>query len=148
MIRRSAFVFLFCLAASLLSAADSPDSDRGEWAPRAAQKPFMTVDETRAFMKRLAQYVVENHLKRDAASPQRGMIYEYFRPARKGQLGQWIQGEALDTMHDGSWFAVAMVNAFRATNDPFYKQVLLEWAAPFLSPDAQPVRRIVLRREK
>jgi hypothetical protein len=59
------------------------------------------------------------------------MIYEYFRPSHNGHLGQWIEGEALDTMHDGSWFAVAMVNAFRATNDPFYKKVLSEWQLPF-----------------
>jgi hypothetical protein len=130
MIRHAAptVILSFLLSTSCLAAADA---DRGDWAQRAAKKPFMTAEETRVFMRRLAQYVFDNHLKRDAASPQRGMIYEYFRPARKDQLGQWIQGEALDTMHDGSWFAVAMVNAFRATNDPFYKQLLLEWQLPF-----------------
>jgi len=91
----------------------------------------MTADETRVFMKRLTEYVLANHLKRDGNSPQRGIIYEYFRPAGKGQPDQWLQGEGLDTMHDGSWFAVAMVNAYRATGDPFYKEVLTRWQLPF-----------------
>ncbi len=94
-------------------------------------KSPMTADETRAFMKRLAEYVLANHLKRDEKAPQRGMIYEYFCPAKKGQTGQWIEGEGLDTMHDGAWFAVAMVNAYRATGDPFYKEVLTRWQMPF-----------------
>ena len=59
------------------------------------------------------------------------MIYEYFHVARKGQHDQFIQGEGLDTMHDGAWFAVAMVNAYRATGDPFYKEVLTRWQLPF-----------------
>jgi hypothetical protein len=91
----------------------------------------MTAEETRVFMKRLAEYVLANHLKRDEKAAQRGMIYEYFAPAKKGQIGQWMEGEALDTMHDGCWFAVAMVNAYRATGDPFYKDVLTRWQLPF-----------------
>src|SRR5689334_13032926 len=109
---------------SLSCALLAADPDRGEWVAKAAARPPMTAEETRAFMKRLTEYVLNNHLKRDEKSPQRGMIYEYFRPAKRGQPGQWMQGEALDTMHDGSWFAVAMVNAYRATGDPFYKEVL------------------------
>ena len=37
----------------------------------------MTDGETRAFIRRLATYVFEHHMKRDD-SPQRGMVYEYF----------------------------------------------------------------------
>ena len=59
------------------------------------------------------------------------MTYEYFHVARAGQPDQFIQGEALDTMHDGAWFACAMVNAYRATGDAFYKEVLTEWQLPF-----------------
>jgi len=91
----------------------------------------MTAAETRAFMKRLARYVEVNHLKTEAGSDQRGMVYEYFQVARKGQFDQWIQGEALDTMHDGAWYAAAMVNAFRATGDPYYKRFLAKWQLPF-----------------
>ncbi|MCX7826496.1 MAG: hypothetical protein N2689_13195 [Verrucomicrobiae bacterium] len=98
---------------------------------RAHLKPAMTADETRAFMKRLAQFVFDNHMKRDAKSPQRGMIYEYFWVERKGRADQFIQGEALDTMHDGAWFAAALVNAYRATGDRFYKETLTQWVLPF-----------------
>ncbi len=52
------------------------------------------------------------------------MVYEYYWVARNGTPQQWIQGEALDTMHDGAWFACAMVNAYRATGDPIYKETL------------------------
>ena len=34
-------------------------------------------------------------------------------------------------MHDGAWFAVAMCDAWRATGDPFYKEVLVKWQLPF-----------------
>ena len=90
----------------------------------------MTAGETRAFMKRLATYVFEHHMKRDD-SPQRGMVYEYFWVKKAGTPDQWIQGEALDTMHDGAWFAAAMANAARATGDPFYKELLTQWQLPF-----------------
>src|SRR5687768_15978498 len=91
----------------------------------------LTADETREFMKRLARFVDDNHLKKDATSEQRGMVYEYFDVKRKGQVGQWVQGEALDTMHDGAWFAVALVNASRATGDPYYGELLTRWILPF-----------------
>lgn len=110
-------------------AEPAPDRDPA-WAD-AHQKPAMTAEETRRFIRRLAQYVVDHHLKTAESSPQRGMIYEYFHVARQGQHDQFIQGEALDTMHDGAWFAVAMVNASRATGDLFYREVLTRWQLPF-----------------
>jgi hypothetical protein len=119
--------FIFCFA----FAASAADLDRDPAWARAHLKPPMTADETRAFMKRLAQFVFDNHMKCDAKSPQRGMIYEYFHVERKGQPGQFIQGEALDTMHDGAWFAAALVNAWRAANDPFYKEFLTQRVLPF-----------------
>jgi hypothetical protein len=130
-----AFTWILLLAAATVSgvahaASDvTPDRDPA-WA-RAHLKPPMTVEETRAFMKRLAQFVFDNHMKRDAKSAQRGMIYEYFWVERKGQPDQFVQGEALDTMHDGAWFAAALVNAWRATGDPFYKELLTQWVLPF-----------------
>jgi len=96
-----------------------------------AQTQPLNADETREFMKRLAKYVDENHLKKDPKSEQKGMVYEYFDTKRKGQFDQWVQGEALDTMHDGSWFAAALVNASRATGDPYYKDLLTQSILPF-----------------
>ena len=121
----------FLAASAAISAAHAANLDRDPAWARAHLKPPMTVDETRAFMKRLAQFVFDNHLKRDAKSPQRGMIYEYFWVERKGQPDQFVQGEALDTMHDGAWFAAALVNAWRAAGDPFYKEMLTQWVLPF-----------------
>ena len=117
------------LAATAAGAAGKKDAIPA-WATAHLAKP-MTAAETKAFMKRLAQYVFDNHLKKDANSPQRGMVYEYFQPARKGRHDQWIQGEGLDTMHDGAWFAAAMVNACRVTGDAFYRQFLADWQMPF-----------------
>ena len=79
----------------------------------------------------LAKFVEENHLKKDPKSEQRGMVYEYFDVQRKGRRDQWVQGEALDTMHDGAWLAAALVNAYRATGDPFYRDFLTHWQLPF-----------------
>jgi hypothetical protein len=97
----------------------------------ATQAPPLTADETRDFMKRLATYVEQNHLKKDPRSEQQGMIYEYFDVKRKGQPDQWVQGEALDTMHDGSWFCAALVSAARSTHDPYYKDLLTRASLPF-----------------
>jgi hypothetical protein len=82
-------------------------------------------------MKRLLQYVHDHHLKKDDKSEQRGMVYEYFDTRRAGQFDQWVQGEALDTMHDGAWLAAAMVNAYRATGDAAFKDFLARWQLPF-----------------
>jgi len=115
------------LAAGLAAgAAETPPA----W-EKAYLKGPMSADETRAFMKKLARFVVDNHMRKDPNSPVRGMIYEYLDTTRKGQPDQFVQGEALDTMHDGSWFAAAMVNAYRATGDPFYKEILAKWQLPF-----------------
>lgn len=122
--RLASTFFLFLLVGTAKAAEPA-------WTTAAVEKRPMTADETRAFMKTLAKFVFDNHLKQSADSPQRGMIYEYFHVARKGEFDQFVQGEALDTMHDGAWFAVAMVNAHRATGDPFYKEFLTRWQLPF-----------------
>ena len=108
----------------------SPLRAEEPWAG-AAGKPAMTAEETRTFMIQLLDSVSKHHLKRDPKSEQRGMVYEYFDVQRAGQFDQWVQGEALDTMHDGAWLAVAMTNAARATGDPRYRQFLTEWQLPF-----------------
>lgn len=87
--------------------------------------PPLSAAETKAFMRALAQYVFDHHLKKD--SEQRGMIYEYYEvPAKR-----WLQGEALDTMHDGAWFGAALATAARAAKDPFYEEFLTRWTLPF-----------------
>lgn len=87
--------------------------------------------EAKAFLRQLAEYVRDHHLKRDAGSPQRGMVYEYYDVTHAGRDDAWIEGEALDTMHDGAWFAVALIHAHRATGDAFYRELLTRWVLPF-----------------
>ena len=122
---------VLAVAAVAAAAGAAPEQEKPPAWTEAHLKPPMTAQETRAFLMRLARYVHDHHLKTDANSPQRGMVYEYFQPARKGQFDQWIQGEGLDTMHDGAWYAAAMVNAFRATGEAYYKQMLVKWQLPF-----------------
>src|SRR5690242_2953294 len=107
------------LIAVPLSAAPPEPATQPAWTHAAADRGPLTADETRAFMKQLAQYVEANHLK-GSDSPQRGMLYEYFDPSQKGKPQQYVEGEALDTMHDGCWYAAAMVAAHRATGDDYY----------------------------
>lgn len=100
------------------------------WTHAWRSEPSMSAAEARVFIRRLADFVVARHMKRDE-SPQRGMIYEYHWVRQAGTPRQWIQGEALDTMHDGAWFAVAMAEAARVTGDVFYREILLRWPLPF-----------------
>jgi hypothetical protein len=119
-------------ALPLVGAADPKPPDPWEKAvAAAAARPPMTEQEARAFIRALAEYVRENHLKTDPKSAQKGMVYEYFDTTRKGQFDQWVQGEALDTMHDAAWLAMAMANAYRATGDPVYREFLTAWQLPF-----------------
>jgi hypothetical protein len=122
-------------AALMLACARFParaaDADRDPAWTEAYKKGPMTADETREFIKSLTKYVFDNHMKKTEGSAQRGMIYEYFHVPHKGQHDQFIQGEALDTMHDGAWFAIAMINAYRATGDSFYKELVTKWQLPF-----------------
>jgi hypothetical protein len=87
----------------------------------------LTAAETKAFMRALAGTVFERHLKKTENSEQRGMIYEYVDVP----TGRWLQGEALDTMHDGAWFCAALATAARATGDPYYEEFLTKWTLPF-----------------
>ncbi len=109
--------------------APLPDRDPA-WALAHRQGP-LSAEETRAFMLELAHFVSENHSKTRPDSPQRGMVYEYLDMPRRGEFDQFVQGEALDTMHDGAWFAAALVNAARATGDPYYRRLLTRDLLPF-----------------
>ena len=126
-----AITVLLALALPAGARAGAPDTSAPPPWAAAAEKGPMTAAETRDCMKRLAQYVYEKHLKKDEKSPQRGMVYEYLNTKRIGEADQFVEGEALDTMHDGAWLAAAMVNAGRATGDPFYKEFLARWQVPF-----------------
>jgi hypothetical protein len=97
----------------------------------SAEPAAPTAAETRSFMKKLLHKVRDLHLKQDPKSPQAGMVYEYVDMTRLGKLGQWVQGEALDTMHDGAWLAAALAQAYRATGDPEYAAFLDRWLLPF-----------------
>src|SRR5581483_3882631 len=123
------YLFASALALPSVSLLAGTQETPPAWA-EAYKKGPMDAAETRRFMKALAQYVFAHHLRKDD-SPVRGMVYEYFDVTRKGQFDQFVQGEALDTMHDGAWFAAAMVNAYRATGDPFYKEILVKYQLPF-----------------
>lgn len=124
-------IYSLVLALLLTSAeAQFAPGPRPAWT-KAHEQPAMTIEEAKSFMKTLAQYVADHHLKTAESSPQRGMIYEYFWVKHEGQHHQFIQGETLDTMHDGCWFALAMVNGYRATGDPLFRDLLVKWQLPF-----------------
>jgi len=102
--------------------------DDPAWTEAHRQGP-LSADETRVFMRELAKYVFDHHLK--TTGPQRGMLYEYYCPARQGQVEQYVQGEALDTMHDGAWMASGLAAACRTTGEAGYRQYLTAWLLPF-----------------
>ncbi len=103
----------------------------GASAARAEEPARWTKEDCDAFMRELAQYIYDHHLKKDERSEQKGMIYEYFYVKQAGKVDQYIQGEGLDTMHDGAWFASALAHAYRATADAWYLDFLKKYQMPF-----------------
>jgi len=98
--------------------------------PVIAMEPFSEA-QTSEFMLALATFIEKNHLKKDPNSMQKGMVYEY-RDMRKKSLPEcFVQGEALDTMHDGAWLAAALVHARIAKDEPLYKELLEKYLLPF-----------------
>ncbi|MCX6906748.1 MAG: hypothetical protein NTY01_01760, partial [Verrucomicrobia bacterium] len=92
----------------------------------AAADAAWSRQELTGFMRQLAGYVVDHHMRRDN-SPMRGKVYEFYDPAtrQQGYGGGW------DTMHDGAFFANACILAYRATGDEFYLQTVRDWILPF-----------------
>jgi hypothetical protein len=90
-----------------------------------------TVEEAREFILRLARFVRDHHMKRDPASAQAGMVYEYRDMTAKRAGDRFVQGEALDTMHDGAWLAASLAHGYRATGDPCLLEMLTRWQLPF-----------------
>lgn len=103
------------MCAFVLLLVCAPAGYQGAW-----KRGEMSAAETRAFMKRLLRYVEKHHLKSDPKSPQSGMVYEYYDTRGKA----WVQGEALDTMHDGAWLCAALATAYRVTKDEDYRKLL------------------------
>jgi hypothetical protein len=126
-----AAALIAALAAAPAPAADPPAPAWEKAVAGAARKPPMTAAEAEAFVAKLHDYARANHLKADPNSAQKGMLYEYFDTTRKGKFDQWVQGEALDTMHDGAWYAMAMAHAHRATGARRYRDFLKEYQLPF-----------------
>jgi hypothetical protein len=90
-----------------------------------------TTADVRGFIRELVDYVRDHHIKKDRESPQNGMIYEYYDHTKPEREGGWIEGEALDSMHDGAWYSCALVQASRATNDPYYRDLVRDLPVPF-----------------
>lgn len=95
-----------------------------------AIEPFNAI-QTREFMLALAGFVDKNHLKNNGMSMQKGMIYEYRDMRHKNPPECFVQGEALDTMHDGAWLAAALVHARIASDDPLFRDLLEKNILPF-----------------
>lgn len=113
---RVVFSCAFTLALGLM-----PVSLLAAEAPPAWSRPELV-----GFMRELAGYVVDHHLRRDE-SPMRGKVYEFYDPA----TGQQGYGGGWDTMHDGAFFANACILAYRATGDEFYLRTVRDWILPF-----------------
>lgn len=92
----------------------------------AAESTAWNRADVTGFMRQLAGYVLDHHLRRDD-SPMRGKVYEFYDP----QSGKQGYGGGWDTMHDGAFFANACLLAYRATRDEFYWAPVRDWILPF-----------------
>ncbi len=79
----------------------------------------------RRFMADMADFVYEHHVVRQTDAYTFGMTYEFFRDGRK------LQAFGLDTMHDGAWFASAMMTAHRADPAGRYLERTQQFQVPF-----------------
>jgi len=77
------------------------------------------------FMRDLTDFVYAHHVVTDASRPVFGMTYEFWRD------GKQMQTFGLDTMHDGAWWASAMVTAHRADPGGPYLDRLQTYQVPF-----------------
>ncbi|MCY2969659.1 MAG: hypothetical protein NTZ30_03200, partial [Planctomycetota bacterium] len=87
MLKFSGIILLMCLLAM----------------PSIAQD-HLSKEDTRLFMKKLATFVAEKHMRTSKETMQHGMTYEYRDMRKEKAPACFVQGEALDTMHDGAWF--------------------------------------------
>jgi len=73
------------LACIVLLAQALPAAEKPPRADAYRQGP-MTADQTCAFARQLAQFIFDNHLKKNPRSQQRGMIYEYLDMSHLGYI--------------------------------------------------------------
>ena len=78
------------LGLALMIMVRAARADEPAWTKAADTKKPMTAAEAKAFIRRLTQYVLDHHLRRDESSAQRGLIYEYFWVEKRGTPQQWI----------------------------------------------------------
>jgi len=79
------------------------------------------------FLEELVAYVDAHHVVGDPAAVTYGMNYEFYDP----DTDRKIQAFALDTMHDGAWFANGLLVADRACPDRGYLDRVLKYELPF-----------------
>src|SRR5690242_13433188 len=108
----SRLIYLACMVLLTTILSTSVAEEARDWMAAIKREP-PTGGESRDLMRKWTEYVVAHHVKRDEKSPQRGMVYEYFDVKKKGQFDQFVQGEQLDTMHDGAWLIAALCEAYR-----------------------------------
>ncbi len=127
----AATLIVFCAGALAAAATDGPDA-----APSGGiVRPYEPPDAPSAlewprerlirFMRDLTDFVYEHHVVTDPQRPVYGMTYEFWRG------GKQIQAFGLDTMHDGAWWASAMVTAHRADPDGPYLDRVQTYQVPF-----------------
>ena len=127
----AATLVVFCAGALAAAEPEAPDA-----APSGgALRPYEPPDAPSAaewprerlvrFMRDLTDFVYAHHVVADASRPVYGMTYEFWRD------GKQIQEFGLDTMHDGAWWASAMVTAHRADPDGPYLERIQTYQVPF-----------------
>jgi len=110
------------------SAAEAEAAERAmrTYVPPEAPRPVAWPRERLIrFMRDLTDFVYAHHVVTDARRPVFGMTYEFWKGGRQ------IQEFGLDTMHDGAWWASAMVTAHRADPDGPYLERVQTYQVPF-----------------
>ena len=130
MVRALACLAVFAVSAGALAAGEA-GSARAEQALRVYVPPKApaALDWPRErlirFMRDLTDFVYAHHVVTDESRPVYGMTYEFWKGGRQ------IQEFGLDTMHDGAWWASAMVTAHRADPDGPYLERVQTYQVPF-----------------
>jgi len=126
---------LVCLAVFAVSAGGLAAGEAHPARAEQALRTYVPPDAPRAldwprerlvrFMRDLTDFVYAHHVVTDAQRPVYGMTYEFWHGGRQ------IQEFGLDTMHDGAWWASAMVTAHRADPDGPYLERIQTYQVPF-----------------
>lgn len=85
----------------------------------------MNSNQMRNFMRDLTEYVYQHHVVTTASNITYGMTYEFYEEGKKYQVF------GLDSMHDGSWFAEAMLIAERIDPGAPYQEMAMQYQLPF-----------------